>query len=77
MGDEVWLEYYNSGESLMLAQKFGNKSFDVDRSPIEAEVRDRAEKHVDEVREKKGAAMTSTQSFRNLRRKSERFSGSR
>lgn len=53
VGDEVWVEYYNSGEAVMPVNKFDNKSFELDNSLIQAEVEKRALEHVDEVRTKR------------------------
>lgn len=52
IGDEVWIEYYDSGESVMPVSKFDNKSFELENSPLQAEVEKRALEHVDEARVK-------------------------
>ncbi len=51
-GDEVWVEYYNSGEAVMPVNKFDNLSFELKNSPLQAEVEERALKHVDAVYKK-------------------------
>ncbi len=52
VGDEVWVEYYNSGETVMPVNKFDNTSFELENSPLQAEVEQRAVEHVDAARTK-------------------------
>lgn len=42
IGDTVWVEYYDSGETVMPVNKFDNKSFELESSEIQKDLRDRA-----------------------------------
>ncbi len=52
VGDEVWVEYYNSGETMIPVNKFDNRSLELQSSPLQADVEARALEHVDTARAK-------------------------
>lgn len=52
IGDSVWIEYYDSGETIMPANRFENKSYVLVLSAIQADVQTRAAGAIEESRTK-------------------------
>lgn len=50
IGDTVWIEYYDSGETVMPVNRFDNKSFELTASPNQVDVQSRATAAIDRVR---------------------------
>lgn len=50
IGDTVWVEYYDSGETVMPVNKFDNKSLELESSEIQKNVHNRAVNTVDQAR---------------------------
>lgn len=66
VGDTVWVEYYDSGETVMPANRFDNKSCVLKASKIETEVHQRAEVAIEKARVKSGESTDVEEALEKL-----------